>query len=325
MAIGEKNLNGHWYLFDRQGQMQRGFQDLNQYGQNKTVYYNDQGHMLYGQQRIANKWYNFDTFDGAMKTGFQYIADQNKWVYYAVDGNNRGQMQYGFQNIAGKTYYFDTFNGSQSKNKQQNINGNWYLFDEAGIIQTGFQNLARYGQNKIVYYAPNGQMQYGYQTIADKRYYFDTFDGAMKRNTLVFDKDNKVLVYFTDDGSAAQGMNISIEGKLYGFTEAGALINSPGKAKIAGKWYLFDKVNGAMQTGFKNLKEYGQNKTVYYNEQGHMQYGQQLIVGHWYLFDTFDGAMKTGLQWIQDQDKFVYYASNGQMQYGTIQAGRITY
>ena len=55
--------------------------------------------MLYGQQRIANKWYNFDTFDGAMKTGFQYIAGQNKWVYYAVDGNNRGQMQYGFQNM----------------------------------------------------------------------------------------------------------------------------------------------------------------------------------------------------------------------------------
>ena len=115
MAIGEKNINGHWYLFDRQGQMQRGFQELDQYGQNKTVYYNDQGHMLYGQQRIANKWYNFDTFDGAMKTGFQYIAGQNKWVYYAVDGNNRGQMQYGFQNIAGKTYYFDTFNGAQSK------------------------------------------------------------------------------------------------------------------------------------------------------------------------------------------------------------------
>ncbi len=178
MATGEKNINGHWYLFDRQGQMQRGFQELDQYGQNKTVYYNDQGHMLYGQQRIANKWYNFDTFDGAMKTGFQYIAGQNKWVYYAVDGNNRGQMQYGFQNIAGKTYYFDTFNGAQSKNKQQNINGNWYLFDEAGIMQTGFQNLTRYGQNKVVYYAPNGQMQYGYQTIAGKRYYFDTFDGV---------------------------------------------------------------------------------------------------------------------------------------------------
>lgn len=48
-------------------------------------------------------------------------------------------MQYGFQNIAGKTYYFDTFNGAQSKNKQQNINGNWYLFDEAGIMQTGFK------------------------------------------------------------------------------------------------------------------------------------------------------------------------------------------
>lgn len=315
MATGEKNINGHWYLFDRQGQMQRGFQELDQYGQNKTVYYNDQGHMLYGQQRIANKWYNFDTFDGAMKTGFQYIAGQNKWVYYAVDGNNRGQMQYGFQNIAGKTYYFDTFNGAQSKNKQQNINGNWYLFDEAGIMQTGFQNLTRYGQNKVVYYAPNGQMQYGYQTIAGKRYYFDTFDGAMKRNALVFDKDNKVLIYFTGDGSAAQGVNVLIEGKMYGFTEEGALINAPGEAKIAGKWYLFGD-NDQLLTGMQILSD---KRQVYYDlETAQMKYGQLNLAGKWYLFDKINGAMQTGFKDLKEygQNKTVYYNKQGQMQYG---------
>ena len=31
-----------------------------------------------------------------------------------------------------------------------------------------------------------------------------------------------------------------------------------GQLNLAGKWYLFDKINGAMQTGFKDLKEYGQ-------------------------------------------------------------------
>ena len=43
-----------------------------------------------------------------MKTGFQYIANQNKTVYY----NNQGQMQYGQQQIGGKWYLFDQWSGA---------------------------------------------------------------------------------------------------------------------------------------------------------------------------------------------------------------------
>jgi len=43
-----------------------------------------------------------------MKTGFQYIANQHKIVYY----NNNGQMLYGFQKIKGKTYHFNTQTGA---------------------------------------------------------------------------------------------------------------------------------------------------------------------------------------------------------------------
>ncbi|MFT8425770.1 MAG: hypothetical protein ABF630_09935 [Liquorilactobacillus sp.] len=42
-----------------------------------------------------------------MKTGWQYISNQHKTVYY----NSQGQMVYGKQVIAGKTYYFDTKTG----------------------------------------------------------------------------------------------------------------------------------------------------------------------------------------------------------------------
>ncbi|MFT9245455.1 MAG: choline-binding protein, partial [Liquorilactobacillus satsumensis] len=35
--------------------------------QNKTVYYNESGKMVYGQQKIDGKVYNFDTVTGALK------------------------------------------------------------------------------------------------------------------------------------------------------------------------------------------------------------------------------------------------------------------
>ncbi|MEL1239423.1 N-acetylmuramoyl-L-alanine amidase, partial [Liquorilactobacillus nagelii] len=69
--------------------------------------YNNNGQMLYGQQYLNGHWYLFDTVIGSMKTGFQYIANQHKTVYY----NNNGQMLYGQQYLNGHWYLFDTVIG----------------------------------------------------------------------------------------------------------------------------------------------------------------------------------------------------------------------
>ena len=63
-----------------------------------------------------------------------------------------------------------------------------------------------------------------------------------------------------------------------------------GQVNIDGHWYFFDKVTGAMKTGWVYIPE--QNKTVYYNKDGQMVYGTQIINGKTYHFDTFDGALK---------------------------------
>ncbi len=284
MVTGQQRINGHWYLFDNNGAMQRGFQNLKAYGDDKTVYYNQDGWMLYGQQKIENKWYNFDTFNGAMKTGFVKIPDQNKTVYYAPNG----QMQYGWQWVDNATRYFDTFNGAMATG-QKFITGHWYLFDNNGAMQRGFQNLKDYGDNKTVYYNQDGWMQYGWQWLDNATRYFDTFDGAM----------------------------------------------AMGQKNIANHWYLFDKA-GAMQRGFQNLKDYGENKTAYYNQDGWMQYGwqwldnatryfdtydgamaigQKKINDHWYLFDK-NGAMQRGFQYLPEDKKVAYYNQDGWMLYG---------
>ena len=314
MVHGQQNINGHWYLFDKTtGAMQRGFQNLKDYGDAKTVYYNQDGWMLYGQQKIENKWYNFDTFNGAMKTGLVKIPDQNKTVYYAPNG----QMQYGWQWVDNATRYFDTFNGAMATG-QKFITGHWYLFDNNGAMQRGFQNLKDYGDNKTVYYNQDGWMLYGWQWLNNATRYLDTFNGAMAtgqkniaNHWYLFDKDgamqrgfqylpeDKKVAYYNQDGWMLYGKQ-DISGKTYSFnTYNGALENMDGQQKLGDHWYLFNK--GEVLTGFQEIKD--QNKTVYYDPStARMQYGWQTIANNKYYFDTYDGAMYTGSHLIDGVD-----------------------
>ncbi|MDO5884143.1 N-acetylmuramoyl-L-alanine amidase family protein, partial [Ligilactobacillus animalis] len=93
MAVGEKKINDHWYLFDKDGNMQRGIQDLRPYGSEKHAYYNEDGWMQYGWQRVNNEAHYFDTYDGAMAVGEKKINDH--WYLFDKDGN----MQRGIQDL----------------------------------------------------------------------------------------------------------------------------------------------------------------------------------------------------------------------------------
>ncbi|SPE09065.1 Arabinogalactan endo-1,4-beta-galactosidase precursor [Lactiplantibacillus plantarum] len=332
MQKGQAKVADNWYLFDNiTGARQTGFKRIAQ--QNKTVYYNNVGQMQYGQQKIQNSWYLFDNTTGAMQTGFQKIANQHKTVYYA----NNGQMQYGQQQINNAWYLFDNTTGAmqtgfqkianqhktvyyanngQMQYGQQQINNAWYLFDKiTGAMQTGFQKIAN--QHKTVYYANNGQMQYGQQHLNGHWYLFDQKTGAMQTGFQFITSQNK-LVYYDPTGKMQYGQQL-IHGKRYDFNQkTGALKVLPGQNLIDGHWYLFDS-HGTMQTGFQKIAN--QHKTVYYANNGQMQYGQQEINNHWYLFDATTGAMQTGLieltkNQTPDGPKTVYYANNGQMQYG---------
>ncbi len=289
-SVREQYKNGHWYLYDEQGNMLTGFQYLE--NGNKTCFYNSNGWMLYGQQMIGGHWYLFDSVTGAMQTGFKYISSQNKTVYY----NEQGQMLYGFQKIGNYTYYFDTLTGATSYG-QKIINGHWHLFDSYGIMKTGFQYISY--QNKTVYYNADGWMLYGLQTIGEDTYYFDPVTGAMKTGYLY------------------------LNGKHYMFASDGKKINGKYERLLNTGWHYFDE-DGNMLTGFQYIES--QNKTCYYSKTtGAMLYGEQYINGHWYLFDTYNGAMKTGFQYISNQNKTVYYNEQGQMLYGLQDIGEDTY
>ncbi|MFT9357161.1 MAG: glycoside hydrolase family 70 protein, partial [Liquorilactobacillus nagelii] len=172
----QENLNGKWYLIDPlNNQKQTGFQYIPD--QIKTVYYNAQGEMQYGQQFLGGHWYLFDSRTGAMETGLQYIGNQHKTVYY----NAQGQMQYG----------------------QQNVNGHWYLFDsKTGAMKTGWQYISN--QHKTVYYNGQGQMQYGQQFLGGHWYLFDSETGARQSGLQFISNQNKT-VYYNAQGQMQYG------------------------------------------------------------------------------------------------------------------------
>ena len=247
------------------------------------------GTAVTGQRQINGKWYLFGS-DGSMKTGFQWVANQNKTCYYA----SNGQMQYG----------------------QQYINGKWYLFDKnTGAMKTGFQRIEE--QNKTCYYASNGQMQYGSQKIGNYYCYFDPSTGSMHLGWLTlngkkyyYDKNgHKVFGEQTIDGSkclfdkntgelkSQSKPNVivkpvtsngwkTVNGKTFYYSKGKAVT---GQQHIGGKWYLFDKNTGAMKTGFQWISN--QRKTCYYNGKGQMLYGRQYINGRWYNFNRWTGAL----------------------------------
>ena len=321
MQYGQQNINGKWYLFDKvTGAMKTGFQSLKNYGQDKTVYYALNGQMQYGwqvigknvyyfnpvtgamvkgQQNINNKWYNFGT-DGARLVGLQKIPSQNKTVYY----NNYGQMQYGWQWVNNATRYFDKVTGAMQYG-QQNIDGHWYLFDNTGAMQRGFQYIAN--QNKLVYYNNDGWMLYGNQNLSGKNVTLDKVTGEVRNLKGQQNLDGSWYL-FNNSGKVLTGFqNIKDQNKTVYYSPQTAKMQY-GQQNINGKWYLFDKVTGAMQTGFQDITPYGQKKIVYYNNQGQMQYGWQNINNNKYYFDTVDGSMYTGAHTINQ----VEYSFDGQ-------------
>ena len=282
---GERQIGGYWYYFDGNGVMQTGFVNLG----SKTVYYNSDGQMQYGEQKINNAWYCFDTITGARVTGFY--------------------------NLSGKIYYYGT--DGKKRFGEQKINDAWYCFDTStGKMVTGFYNLP----GKVVYYGADGKMLYGEQKIGSYYYYFDPVFGSMYTGWRTVNKKTK---YYQNNGHCTTG-EYQIDNRWYYFDKNGIMqtgfVQLPGKTvyyngsgamqygeqKINNAWYYFDMITGKMATGFCELP----GKWVYYGSNGKMLYGEQKIGNYYYYFDTVFGSMYSG--WKTVNGKARYYQSNGQ-------------
>lgn len=323
MVTGIQHIGNYWYYFGADGVMKTGIVVLPSNGH--IVYYNNAGQLQYGEQQINGKWYHFDKVDGHAAQGW-YTLEDGRTVYYDVDASGNGQgMLHGLQTVAGKTYSFNVWTGDVAKNTEQKIDGSWYYFGNSGAMQTGFVTLNDTGNTRNVYYNSKGQMQYGWQTISGKTYYFNLWAGDMAKNE---NKIGNYWYYFGNDGVMRTGfVTLTDTGKtrIVYYNTQGQL--QYGQQTINSKTYYFNVWTGEEETGVvynantKLLQYYGESDgslskgtvtiggekyTLDSNGNISLSNGENQVNGNWYLYDASAKKLKTGFQSVSG-NRTVYY------------------
>lgn len=183
----------------------------------------------------------------------------------SVNAENK-EATVGFQKENGIVYYKKP-DGSYVKNDWLNLDGKWFLFDQAGAMLTGWQQ-----RNGNYYYLdPRGEAATGWQKVDGVYYYMwpDSNGGGA-------------------ECSMARGWQV-VEGRWHFFQDSGAM--HLGWLFYDGKWYylneLDNELKGSMMRGWLN-----RNQNVYYlNEDGSMAEGWTVIDGRYYYFYPGNGAM----------------------------------
>ena len=220
MRYGEQAINHRWYYFDPvNGAMKRGwftlpdkrkvYYDLQANGQGRG--------MLHGQQQLEDQIYYFNDWNGALRTNYaHYLAKVGKLQYYGSDGklarrqtvraggqyqadelgylslklgenlvgtnwylvSAAGRLLTGWQVIAGnRTVYYDPATAAMVKGERY-LAGHWYYFNPVdGHRSTGLTLLP---DGRYVYYAANGQMQYGRVQAGRITYFTNRASGAIE-------------------------------------------------------------------------------------------------------------------------------------------------
>jgi hypothetical protein len=185
---GQLHEGGFWYYFDSNtGEMAKSkFVTLTKAETGdgpKTVYYNEDGHMLYGFQEIEGEAHFFNFHSGAEVAGEFY--DSGYWYYYdvenkelatsrfvdlvaeGVDGypktvyyDKDGRMLHGAQKVDGKYYYFHDNTGKLYQS-DVTVGNHKYLIKDGELYGSILLNVPYYAQNDSRW----KNVKYGVSTI----------------------------------------------------------------------------------------------------------------------------------------------------------------
>ena len=180
MTTGWQAIGGNWYYMDKSGAMQTGWQAVD----GQWYYMNDSGAMQTGWQAVDGNWY-YMNISGVMQTGFQNVGKEK--CYF----DKNGVMQTGWQFIDNVWYYFNN-SGYLLKGEQTIAGEKWYLDEKTGAWYTGWQDIA----GKRYYYDSYGKKMTGWQDIAGKKYYMDK-DGVVQTGWKNIDN---IWYYFESTG-----------------------------------------------------------------------------------------------------------------------------
>ena len=309
MTIGWRKIDGVYYFFNGQGQMQAG----------KWLHLKD------SREKIDGNWYYLNNNGDMRETG--WFNQDGNWYYITSTGarsynelleiagqkylfDKDGKMLTGYQVFNGKKMFFSESGALQAAGKPstwQKIDSDWYFYDEDGLKTVGKKNI----NGSTYYFNQEGVMQTGW-TFVDGHWNYFASSGAMKTGWV---KDQETWYYLDKDGIMLTGSQ-DINGVRYYLNASGAM--QTGWAFVDGHWNYFAS-SGAMKTGWIKDQEtwYYLDKDgimltgsqdingvrYYLNASGAMQTGWAFVDGHWNYFAS-SGVMKTG--WLKDKESWYY-------------------
>ena len=272
--------------------------------------------MQYGEQKLNNNWYYFNTWSGEVARGWYTLPD-GRVVYYMLDENGQGKgMLHGQQEINGLSYYLNIQSGAKETGVVYNADTKllqYYGGKNGSLVKNATLKLA--GNTISVDNSGNIALKDGENEINGQWYYYDSKTKTVKTGWYKLD-NNREVYYDLTTAQMAHGEK-QIDGNWYYFNvSSGAEFTSQfaslsnnriayynarghmvyGEQEINGSWYYFNPVNG--QEAISQFITLNDGRRVYYNDQGHMVKGWQTINGDTYYFNLVNGDMYTGTHYI---------------------------
>ena len=232
-----------WYWFDANGTMAVG-KDVfipksnDDRSEGKWVRYDENGHMVKGEDYANGGWYRFDEITGEMAKGFYSVEDgeDTKLYYYNKD---TGIMEHGAVNIDGTEYAFDDVTGVA-------VDKAWYSVEN---VPYWYENGVRQGME--------GRGKEIYDPISDGWYWLDAVDGGKKAVSKDVYQESYAGAYADREDGTGKWVRYNAEGRMikgwseqngnryYFDLETGAM--AKGTTTIDGTVYTFSWVTGVLQ------------------------------------------------------------------------------
>ena len=238
-----------------------------------------------------------------------WFLKEGDWYYYDLNGTRASGWRY----IGNVWYYFNGDNiskpGVMSKSTHQLINGNMFVFDASGAMQTGWI-LEPEGW----YYADgSGALANGWRYVNGAWYYLD--GSNTEHPYLMLNNTKKTIAgcdyYFANGGAMRTGWILEPEGWYYA-REYGTI---KGWLYLGNLWYYLDGNNEE----YPGLMVSGQDKIIAgekysFNPNGDMRAGWYMSnSGEWYYYDNYSGQICSGWKYVNNNWYYLDPQDNNKM------------
>ena len=231
-------------------------------------------------KKIAGVWYYFNQ-DGTMLSNTVF----NDYLF-----NKSGALAESSWVKLENKWYYATEEGKVTRNKWASISGDWYRFNQDGIMLSN----AIY---EDYLFNSSGALAINTWTKIGDKWYYGNQDGKILRNK--WEKIKNIWYYFNQDGTMISDTIY----KEYLFNKSGALAESSW-VKISNKWYYADASGKITRNKWEKIKD----RWYYFDAEGVME--SSTWKKKYYLKDS--GAMAQS-EWIFDKkyNSWFYLKSDG--------------